>query len=66
MFLGRPITIKHGFSVHVTRTTPVMIVLSQLDKTYFAGLQGQYTFKLRFRVRKLGENEDFIVRDNVN
>lgn len=43
-----------------------MIVLSQLDKTYFAGLQGQYTFKLRFRVRKLGENEDFIVRDNVN
>lgn len=54
------------FSVHVTRTTPVVIVLSQLDKTYFAGLQGQYNFKLLFRVQRLGDEEDYIVRSNVD
>ncbi len=54
------------FSVTVTRTTPVMIVLSQLDRTYFAGLEGQYSFKLQFRVQKVGDEEDYIVRSNVD
>ncbi|ERF71854.1 hypothetical protein EPUS_01769 [Endocarpon pusillum Z07020] len=54
------------FSVNVTRTTPVVIVLSQLDKTYFAGLQGQYNFKLQFRVQRVGDEEDYIVRSNVD
>jgi 6,7-dimethyl-8-ribityllumazine synthase len=54
------------FSVNVTRTTPVVIVLSQLDRTYFAGLQGQYSFKLQFRVQKAGDEEDYIVRSNVD
>lgn len=54
------------FSVNVARTTPVVIVLSQLDRTYFCGLQGQYGFKLQFRVQKAGEEEDYIVRSNVD
>lgn len=54
------------FSVNVTRSTPVVIVFSQLDKTYFAGLQGQYNFKLQFRVQKVGDEEDYIVRSNVD
>ncbi len=43
-----------------------MIVLSQLDRTYFAGLQGQYDFKLQFRVQRVGDEEDYIVRSNVD
>ncbi len=54
------------FSVTVTRTTPVVIVLSQLDRNYFAGLQGQYNFKLQFRVQKVCDEEDYIVRSNVD
>jgi GTP cyclohydrolase II len=54
------------FSVTVTRTTPVVIVLSQLDRTYFAGLEGQYNFKLQFRVQRVGDEEDYIVRSNVD
>ncbi len=54
------------FSVNVARTTPVVIVVSQLDRTYFAGLQGQYDFKLQFRVQRVGDEEDYIVRSNVD
>jgi hypothetical protein len=54
------------FLVSVSRSTPVVIVLSQLDRTYFAGLQGQYTFKLQFRVQKTGDEENYIVRSNVD
>lgn len=52
------------FAVNVTRTTPVVIVLSQLDENYFAGLDGQYAFKLQFRVHKVGDEDDYIVRSN--
>jgi Calpain family cysteine protease len=54
------------FSVNVTKDTPVVIVLSQLDRKYFAGLEGQYDFKLQFRVQRVGEEEDYIVRSNVD
>jgi hypothetical protein len=54
------------FQVTVTTKTEVVIVLSQLDKTYFKGLQGQYIFKLQFRVQQAGDEEDYIVRSNVD
>ncbi|KAK4989999.1 hypothetical protein LTR66_006908 [Elasticomyces elasticus] len=43
----------------------VVIVLSQLDDRYFRGLQGQYEFKLQFRLHREGE-EDYIVRSPGN
>ncbi|KAI9844149.1 MAG: hypothetical protein M1837_005749 [Sclerophora amabilis] len=51
------------FTVELHKPGPVVIVLSQLDDRYFQGLEGQYTFKLQFRVHKEGERE-YIVRSN--
>jgi hypothetical protein len=53
------------FQVNVTTKTDVVIVLSQLDETYFRGLQGQYIYKLQFRVQQVGDEDDYIVRSNV-
>ncbi len=40
-----------------------MIVLSQLDETYYKGLEGPYSFDLQFRIEKDDdEEEDYIVR----
>lgn len=56
---------KTKFSVTLTKRTPVVIVLSQLDDRYYQGLEGQYTFQLHFRLDKDGE-EDYIVRSHGN
>lgn len=53
------------FVVIISRTTPVVIVLSQLDTRYFRGLEGEYDFTLQFRLEKEGE-EDYIVRSSTN
>ena len=53
------------FSVTLTKRSPIVIVLSQLDDRYFQGLEGQYTFQLHFRVEKEGEH-DYIVRSHGN
>ena len=53
------------FSITVTKPGPVVIVLSQLDDRYFRGLDGQYTFQLRFRFEKDGD-ESFMVRSHNN
>lgn len=49
------------FKVEVTRSGPLVVVLSQLDGRYFRGLEGQYTFSLQFRLHKEGES-DYLVR----
>lgn len=49
--------------MNVTQSGPVVIVLSQLDTRYFKGLAGEYTFVLKFRVQKEGE-EDYLVRSH--
>jgi hypothetical protein len=42
-------------------------VLSQLDETYFAGLEGAYSFELQFRVEKDGDDEnDYLVHSHGN
>lgn len=52
------------FKVHLTKPSPVVIVLSQLDDRYFQGLEGQYEFNLQFRLHK-DDEEDYIVRSNT-
>lgn len=49
--------------MNVTKSGPVVIVLSQLDTRYFKGLSGEYNFVLKFRVQKEGE-EDYMVRSH--
>ena len=56
---------KTKFSVTLTKRSPVVIVLSQLDDRYYRGLQGQYEFQLHFRLNKDGE-QDYIVRSHGN
>ena len=53
------------FLFTLEKKAPVVIVLSQLDGRYFSGLEGQYSFKLSFRVHKVGE-DDYIVRSHGN
>ncbi|CAG7984141.1 unnamed protein product [Penicillium olsonii] len=51
------------FMMDVTTSGPVVIVLSQLDARYFKGLAGEYSFVLKFRLQKEGE-EDYLVRSH--
>ncbi|ETI28385.1 hypothetical protein G647_00834 [Cladophialophora carrionii CBS 160.54] len=56
------------FSLTLEEKTRVVIVLAQLDDTYFGGLEGGYGFDLQFRLEsdnKEDEN-DYIVRSNGN
>ncbi|KAJ4306202.1 hypothetical protein N0V88_000998 [Collariella sp. IMI 366227] len=53
------------FAFTLAKPGPVVIVLAQLDERYFRGLEGQYTFKLGFRVHKAGD-EDYIVRSHTS
>lgn len=45
------------FTMTLTKRSPVVIALSQLDDRYYKGLQGQYTFQLHFRLHKDGEDD---------
>lgn len=51
------------FKIHLSKPSPVVIVLNQLDDRYWAGLDGQYEFSLAFRLHK-DDEEDYIVRSN--
>ncbi|KAK5052505.1 hypothetical protein LTR84_002369 [Exophiala bonariae] len=56
------------FSITLAEKTRVVIVLAQLDDTYFNGLEGGYGYDLQFRLEsdaKEDEN-DYIVRSNGN
>ncbi|TVY22911.1 hypothetical protein LHYA1_G008123 [Lachnellula hyalina] len=54
---------KTKFCFILEKKANVVLVLSQLDDRYFAGLAGQYEFELSFRVHRAGE-EDYIVRSH--
>lgn len=59
---------EQKFRIVLKKESPVVLVLSQLDDRYFDGLQGQYNFRLQFRLHEvdsLGE-EDYIVRSHGN
>lgn len=56
------------FKIVLKKESPVVLVLSQLDDRYFDGLQGQYNFRLQFRLHEADspEEEDYIVRSHGN
>ncbi|KAK0622337.1 hypothetical protein B0T14DRAFT_147562 [Immersiella caudata] len=56
------------FHIKLTRESPLVLVLSQLDNRYFKGLTGQYSFRLQFRLHELDrpDPEDYIVRSHGN
>lgn len=59
---------EQKFTIVLKKESPVVLVLSQLDDRYFDGLQGQYNFRLQFRLHEVespGE-EDYIVRSHGN
>ena len=59
---------EQKFRIVLKKDSPVVLVLGQLDDRYFDGLQGQYSFRLQFRLHEvdsLGE-EDYIVRSHGN
>jgi hypothetical protein len=54
--------------IKLTRESPLVLVLSQLDNRYFKGLHGQYLFRLHFRLHERNSPgaEDYIVRSHGN
>ncbi|KAI3394314.1 hypothetical protein diail_2908 [Diaporthe ilicicola] len=56
------------FHIKLKKESPLVLVLSQLDNRYFRGLQGQYNFRLQFRLHEEGSPgaEDYIVRSHGN
>ncbi|KAI0128978.1 hypothetical protein BJ170DRAFT_356019 [Xylariales sp. AK1849] len=56
------------FHFTLTKESPLVLVLSQLDNRYWKGLHGQYTFRLHFRLHEQGkpDGEDYIVRSHGN
>ena len=56
------------FHIKLTRESPLVLVLSQLDNRYFKGLTGQYSFRLQFRLHDKDRPvpEDYIVRSHGN
>ncbi|KJZ76472.1 hypothetical protein HIM_04201 [Hirsutella minnesotensis 3608] len=56
------------FEIQLTKDSPVVLSLSQLDGRYFKGLHGQYTFRLHFRLhhKDRPEAEDYVVRSHGN
>ncbi len=55
------------FRLTLKEKTQVVIVLSQLDPTYFKGLEGSYEFELLFRIEhEEDQDNDYIVRSHAN
>ncbi|GKT52712.1 calpain family cysteine protease [Colletotrichum tofieldiae] len=56
------------FQIKLSKDGPLCLVLSQLDTRYFKGLQGQYVFRIHFRIHERGRPgaEDYIVRSHGN
>lgn len=54
--------------IKLTKESPLVLVLSQLDNRYYRGLQGQYNFRLQFRLHEEGSPgaEEYIVRSHGN
>lgn len=61
-------TYNEKFHIKLTKSSPLVIVLSQLDTRYFEGLVGQYFFRMHFRLHEQGspDAEDYIVRSHGN
>ncbi|KAI9738825.1 MAG: hypothetical protein M1834_008332 [Cirrosporium novae-zelandiae] len=53
------------FEITLNKASQVVIVLTQLDTRYFRGFQGQYIFKLHFRVQN-DEDGEYIMRSGLS
>lgn len=71
-WIGAEVTWKpqynEKFHIKLTKDSPLVLVLSQLDDRYFRGLQGQYNFRLQFRLHEEGRPgaEEYVVRSHGN
>ncbi|CAF3656534.1 unnamed protein product [Fusarium graminearum] len=55
-------TYQRAFILHTTDASPLVLVISQLDKRYFKGLDGEYSFRLQFQLRdKDGGTDSFVL-----
>ncbi|KAI1261950.1 cysteine proteinase [Xylariaceae sp. FL1019] len=56
------------FHIKLTKESPLVLTLQQLDTRYYKGLIGQYYFRLHFRIHEQGrpDSEDYIVRSHGN
>ncbi|KAI1754164.1 hypothetical protein F4782DRAFT_528606 [Xylaria castorea] len=56
------------FHIKLTKESPLVLVLQQLDNRYYKGLRGQYHFRLHFRIHEQGRpgSEDYVVRSHGN
>ncbi|KAI3530403.1 calpain family cysteine protease [Colletotrichum abscissum] len=56
------------FQIKLSKDGPLVLVLTQLDTRYFKGLQGQYSFRIHFRIHERDRPgaEDYIVRSHGN
>lgn len=56
------------FNIKLTKESPLVLVLAQLDNRYYKGLHGQYSFRLHFRLHDADRPgaEDYIVRSHGN
>ncbi|VUC21957.1 unnamed protein product [Clonostachys rosea] len=56
------------FQIKLTQDSPLILTLNQLDRKYYKGLHGQYSFRLHFRLHNQDspDAEDYIVRSHGN
>ncbi|KAF4448486.1 hypothetical protein FALBO_16796 [Fusarium albosuccineum] len=70
MAVGVPLKAQYHerFRIKVTQSSPLIIVISQLDDRYFKGLQGQYSFQLDFRLHSQDspDADSYIARSHGN
>ncbi|KAL8732789.1 MAG: hypothetical protein Q9166_002571 [cf. Caloplaca sp. 2 TL-2023] len=55
-----PWSVKHlntYFRIKLSKASPVVIMICQLDDRYFQGLAGQYKYQLHFQLHKDGQEE---------
>lgn len=59
---------EEKFIFSLTKDSPLVLVLNQLDYRYFSGLEGQYEFKMAFRLHEKArlQAEDYVVRSHGN
>lgn len=59
---------EQKFTIELKKESPIVLVMSQLDTRYFEGLQGQYTFRLQFRLHEIDspDEENYIIRSHGN
>ncbi|KAK6343165.1 hypothetical protein TWF718_008538 [Orbilia javanica] len=56
---------KNCFRINLPEASKVVIVLQQLDTRYFKALQGEYIFRLHFRIHR-PDDPEYLIRSRAN